>query len=91
MDDIARVLVNLVILYLELKGIVPTSKSQAGNAIRRYAGGREMCTINLTLAKAGRDESLTLAQAGEILQVAGNFKRRLVARGLLKVQPAALP
>jgi predicted nucleotidyltransferase len=78
-DDIARVVVNFSILYLETKGIIPLSKRQIFMKIKNFFLPTNVFQgIKLALKFSGKDRYLTLKEAKQILFSAHWFKRRLI-------------
>lgn len=82
-DDIARVTVNFCILYLETKGIVPTSKKQIIKNLKMYKLSilrippKIFRGIKLALKLSGKDRCLTLNEADKILLSAVWYKKQL--------------
>jgi len=89
-DDLARVVVNFAILYLELRGFVPVSKFQIRREIIKHVGKSDMKNIELALTLAGRDKRMTLEQNLAIMSIAKKLRRRLVESEIMKVAPATL-
>lgn len=78
-DDIARVVVNFSLLYLETKGIIPLSKREIFKNIKRISFSENVVKgIKLALKLSGKDKYLTLKEAEEILFAARYLKRNLI-------------
>lgn len=79
-DDIARVAVNFAILYLETKKIIPVSKRQILNNIKKSSLNLSQDVregIKLALKFSGKDKYLTLTQADKISLTATWLKKNL--------------
>ena len=78
-DDIARVVVNFAILFLETKGIIPLSRDKILKNIERFTPSENIFKgIKLALKLSGKDKYLTLKEAEKIMFSAHWFKRKLV-------------
>ena len=78
-DDIARVVVNFAILFLETKGIIPLSRNKILKNIKRFPPSENIFKgIKLALKLSNKDKYLTLKEAEKIMFSAHWLKRRLV-------------
>lgn len=77
-DNIARVVVNFSILYLETLGIVPVSKKQIVQNLTKFHLPLDILKgLKLSLRLSGKGKYLTLGEVGTILPAALWFKKRL--------------
>lgn len=80
-DILARVAVNLAILYLETKGVVPTTKRQIWEHSRRmFRSEVNLKGLRVALEVSHQDRDMNLPETEEVLKLASWLRRNLAKK-----------